>query len=157
MSTLAAASAEALPQRVEGNQTLYHWCADHMLDSILRQGLTRGVIAWMEGGNPVFRRGFQWLTRNPERDAQEWCHVQYSTLPYDRCANRLTVMVPAHEALSLSCWADCGPLIVPPEQYEVLSAFGNPRDHFVFRGNVKPAWITRTERLGARWYGRRTA
>jgi hypothetical protein len=135
--------------------TLYHFCPDHMLGPILREGLTKGCIAWFENGAPRFRQGFQWLTRNPSREAQEWCNPIYSTLPYDRCANRLTVLIPPEHAVSLSRWSDCGPLIVPPDQLAVLDDFGTPEDHFVYRGKIPVKWISLFEKLGARWNGRR--
>lgn len=131
--------------------TLYHFCADHLLARILREGITKGRIAWFEGARVVTRYGFQWLTEERAREAQEWNLPEYSTLPYDRCANRLTVEIPEKGRANLSRWTDAGPLIVPREQYEILNAFGDPSKHWLYRGDIPPAWIVATERLGARW------
>jgi hypothetical protein len=133
------------------NDPLYHFCPDWMLPAIMREGLTKGMIVWKENDIPVFRLGFQWLTSDPVRENQEWCHPDFSTLPYDRCANRLTILIPEREESRLSRWSDCGPLIVPSEQLTVLNSFGDPSKHFVFRGNIPVKWISLYERLGARW------
>lgn len=131
--------------------TLFHFCADHLLDPILLEGLRLGRIAWTEKGRIVMRYGFQWLTEEPDREKQEWCHPAYSTLAYDRCANRLTIEIPEKEEVNLSRWTEAGPLIVPREQYEILNLFGDPSKQWLYRGDIPPAWIKATERLGARW------
>lgn len=130
---------------------LYHFCADHLLPAILREGLTLGRIAWTEKGQIRMRYGFQWLTEDPDREKQEWCNPEYSTLPYDRAANRLTVVIPKEAEVNLSRWVETGPLIMPAEQFRILNIFGEPEKHWLYRGNVRPAWIVAVNRLGARW------
>ena len=133
------------------DHSLYHFCSDQHLPGILKRGLTLGRVCWLEKGIIHSRSGYQWLTSNPERAAQEWCQQKFSSLPYDRCANRLTIEIPADEQLALARWVDEGPLMVPPDQLRVLNMFGDPREYFLFLGDLPARWITKVEKLGARW------
>lgn len=132
-------------------ETLYHFCSDVHLEAILKQGLTRGVVAWISNGMPRVRTGFQWLTENPERSAQQWCPQHLSSLPYDRCANRLTIRIPLEDQVALSRWVDAGPLMVPEDQLRILNMFGNAKEYWLYRGSIPAEWITQVDRLGARW------
>src|SRR5215471_5800702 len=130
---------------------LWHFCPDFLLSAILREGLTKGRIAWTENGHVHMRYGFQWLTEDPDREKQAWCDPEYSSLPYDRAANRLTVVIPKESEVNLSRWMEAGPLIVASDQFRILNAYGEPEKHWLYRGDIPPEWITSAEALGARW------
>jgi len=130
---------------------LFHFCADHLLESIQREGLTQGCITIPEDGSVKIISPTQWLTEDSNRDNQEWCHPEYSTLPYDRCANLLTVVIPKSSRANLRRWTDCGPLLVPRAHYEMLNSFGDPSKYWLYFGRMPPSWIRSCERLGARW------
>lgn len=125
--------------------TLYHFTSPHHVDGCRRHGLVRGMLP-LELGAPGrrarVRRGFQWLTVNPDRE-QSW--VQDSSLPYDRCAFRLTVRVPPTRARRLFRWLDVGERLVGPEMFATLNGDGDPENWFVFVGHLLPHWITRVE------------
>lgn len=116
---------------------LYHFCADWMLEDIKRQGLTEGKL--VINMNPIrFMSNYQWLTLNPDFN-QSW--NEHSSLPYDRTANRLKVEIPDRPARYLYAWLANGEKMAGKEMFETLSAYGDPENWFVFRGQVKPEWI----------------
>lgn len=134
---------------------LYHFCPDFMLDSILREGLTRGQIAWIENRTARFVKDMQWLTSNGDPNQQEWCNPEYANLPYDRAANRVSVNIPEAREWALSKWLSLGPLVVPAVQFANLNAWGDPENYWIFRGVIPPDWLSDVERYGDRIVARR--
>jgi len=116
---------------------LYHFTAAHLLPRVKREGLTLGRIPWRKGGKTVLVPGYQWLTSNPEFD-QSWCNVRYSSLPYDRLAYRITVMIPRDHLPCLLPWLD---VCQKNEMKDVLNDFGDPENWYVFKGRIKPGWF----------------
>ena len=76
---------------------LYHFCANHMLKGILRDGLTLGrtPIQEPDPSDPeyFFLKGFlnntQWMTIDPDWDTQSWCTSE--SIKYRRDDWRLTL------------------------------------------------------------------
>ena len=129
---------------------LFHFCADHHLDAILREGLTRGMVAWMGPTGPLVHRGIQWLTDDESQERQEWCNPKFSSLPYDRAANRLTIEI-SEDDKQLRRWEIVGQLLVPVDVFELLGSYG-VRDHaWIYFGSIDPECIVTVDRLGARW------
>lgn len=130
----------------------YHFTAAHLLKPILEQGLTRGCT-------PVFTRtpaphispisGFirhtQWLTTNKDF-RQDWCFPEFSSLPYDRNAFRLTIVIPNTHRDQLFTWDDFYRTQVLPKGLRKFPGFDN-RQHCnpdlwrIFVGAIHPLWI----------------
>jgi hypothetical protein len=122
---------------------LWHFTAAHLLPSILREGLTRGMIP-LSDDPPRLLPGFQWLTRNPAWE--QACLEGTGRLPYSRTEVRLTVVVPKADHAQLLPWLSvCRQVPL----HEVLNSLGDPENWMLFRGRVKPAWIRRVERRAA--------
>ena len=73
---------------------LYHFTPEHLLFGIKQEGICKGKIPVLLGHTTVlgFMNG-NWFTANPAW-LQEWCNPEYSSLPYDRSAVRLTLDFP---------------------------------------------------------------
>lgn len=118
--------------------TLYHFCADFCLSSILKNGLTMGSTPIFENGSLRVEGGTQWLTKDGNPDRQSW-NTQ-STLPYSRTARRLTInisyshrkkIVPAHDFMAQ----------YPAENAGLVDGWAGSEHWFVYRGKIPPGWI----------------
>ena len=120
---------------------LYHFCSEKDMRGIRRKGICKGVLTnLMYSTERSFRfvAGWQWVTLNPEKDAQSWnTHI---LLKEDRTVYRWTVDVPDK-------WADC---IWDEERLKGLYPwaaslfYGWPgsNDWRVFRGSIPKKWLT---------------
>jgi hypothetical protein len=117
---------------------LYHFTSPLHVESCKKNGLTRGVIPLLVNGKIAILPGYQWLTANPDFN-QSWANTEYTTLPYDRTAFRLTVVIPKKTAQGqLFKWLDlCHKF--PIDEY--LNAYGDPENWHIFKGKIKPSWI----------------
>lgn len=120
---------------------LYHFTSDRHINGVLTEGLTRGVTyAGRECGGLRFLKNTQWLTINPIFQ-QSW--NEYSKLPYDRTANRLTICIPQAYTKNLIPWEECGRLIVA-KTFDLLSMYGDPENWVLYMGSIPPEWIMET-------------
>jgi hypothetical protein len=119
---------------------LYHFCPEWMLDSILKEGLTKGKML-LNDNPPSFRDNMQWLTINKDFD-QSW--NKYSTLPYSRTDYRLTIKLPNRN--NLFNWKFQGYQLTSNEMYDVLSSFGDPENWYVYNGVIKAKLIKKVVR-----------
>lgn len=120
---------------------LYHFTSDLHLMGCRLDGLTKGVIPIQILQVGVkFISNAQWLTRNPDFD-QAW--DRWSTLPYDRTANRLTLCIPKDFTENLRCWKEIGPKLAA-ETFKWLSLIGDPKNWFIYLGKIPPEWIVET-------------
>ena len=120
---------------------LYHFTSPLHVDGCLKNGIIKGVIPIYKDGKYGLIPGYQWLTSNPKFH-QEWANTEYTTLPYDRTAYRLTVVIPKAARDRLFRWFDiCDKLPID----EAMNAYGDPENWFVFQGRIKPGWIRRVE------------
>lgn len=115
--------------------TLYHFTSPGHVLGCRVGGITRGMLP-VRDRPPQLRRGFQWLTTNPEK-SQSW--NEGSTLRYDRTAYRLTVVIPATRTINLLRWIEWGPRL--SRIYDVLSEFGDPENWWLYHGSILPHWI----------------
>lgn len=116
--------------------TLYHFTAKRFIESILKAGLTKGVM--VKTISPVtFIFNKQWLTKNPEFN-QSWLNPN-SQLKYKRNEVRLTIEIPIKQTQNCQPWSQMRFLV--PLVADELSAFGDPENWFIYQGNIKPEWI----------------
>ena len=117
---------------------LYHFTSPHHVEGCLREGLRLGHIpADVARGRRGLIPGYQWLTTNPEF-AQSWC--EYSSLPYDRAAYRITVDVPKEAEADALVWTEVCQRLAP-KGWRILNEFGDPDNWRLFRGIVRPEWM----------------
>jgi hypothetical protein len=114
--------------------TLYHFTAKRFLDSILRNGITKGVMV-KSLNPPKFILNKQWLTKNKSFD-QSWSHGT-GLLPYKRNEVRLTIEIPIEKIENCKPWTQMQFLV--PDVAKELSAFGDPEN---------PEWISFIEHKG---------
>lgn len=108
-----------------------------MLESIKAAGISKGVLI-ISTNPPRFKAGHQWLTSNPDFN-QSW--NEYSTLPYDRTANRIEINLPDRQRRYLYHWIKEGERLAGTEMFKTLSCYGDPENWFVYHGIVKPQWF----------------
>ena len=117
---------------------LYHFCPKWMLAGIVRDGLTKGSIPFMNAdGKVMLRYGYQWLTMNPDFN-QSW--NEGSSLPYDRTECRLLVTIPPGDQWErLIPWlSNCQEL---SNMHVDLNSYGDPENWIVFRGKIPVEWL----------------
>lgn len=128
---------------------LYHFCADHMLKGILRDGLTLGStpIHEPDPSHPeyFFLKGFlrdtQWLTTDPDWTRQSWCTSQ--AIAYRRDDWRLTVELGLAYRLNLLTAAQlCARKKLPASLYEGFPGSENWR---VYMGRIPASKIVKVE------------
>lgn len=119
---------------------LYHFTSPVHLDGCLKEGITKGMIPLLENGQVTVISGWQWLTSNPKFN-QSW--AEFSSLPYDRTAYRLTVNIPKSAMGNLSKWLDiCKTMPFLPD----LNTYGDPENWWVLKRRIKPGWIRGVEK-----------
>jgi len=117
------------------SKPLYHFTPSWMLDSIKKTGIREGRVIVQERP-PKFKAGHQWLTVNPDFN-QSWDAL--STLPYDRTENRIEVKIPRIQ--NLFKWSLFGKKIAGEEMFNVLSAYGDPENWYIYRGIISPGYF----------------
>ena len=117
---------------------LYHFCAAHMKDSILAEGLTKGMFPHFEGDDLEPIPKCQWLTKDPDPRRQSW--ATQNLINYSRTAYRLTVDIPRshHKKLvrALDFIRD-----MPAEDQELVTGWAGGDQWYIYRGNIPPKWI----------------
>lgn len=118
---------------------LYHFCPEHMLDSIEKEGLTKGKLPVMLDGGMAFFDGCQWLTEEPDQKAQSW--ATQKLLPYSRTAVRLSIWIPKKHLKHLVKAADLVS-ILPKESKAIITEWAGSEMWHVFLGRIPAKWIT---------------
>jgi hypothetical protein len=113
---------------------LYHFVAIHLLEAVKREGLTLGVLPLRDGKRVFIAKNCQWLTRNPDFGAQHWATFR-RTLPYDRTAYRINVVIPKAHRIYLKPW----PELCLPDNY--LNETLGWQDWYVFVGRIPAGWF----------------
>jgi hypothetical protein len=135
-----------LPEERRCRLNLYHFTARRFVDSILRDGLTRGFV--VRSFVPLqFWDSYRWLTTR-ESFKQSWAEGT-GRLPYRRTEVRLTVDIPLSRTGSLFNWTTIGPIL--SDEYETLSDLGDPENWRLFKGNIPPEWIVGSDNVNGTW------
>lgn len=120
---------------------LYHFTSPLHVEGCCKEGIAKGSIPLVVKGKIGLAQNWQWLTSNPEFH-QEWANTEYSTLPYDRTAFRLTVNIPKAHSCRLFKWTElCKSLSI----IEGFNDYGDPENWWVFAGRIRPGWIREVE------------
>lgn len=123
---------------------LYHFCAEHMVRSIRRHGLTRGTCPVATPTGWAFISPIQWLTTEPDPRKQSWATRE--RIKYDRTAYRITVEISEPCRKNLHPAADLVAKL-PKENMAMLTGFEGSEKWFVYSGHIPPFWIRSIERM----------
>jgi len=122
------------------NKVFYHFTAKKFLESIQKEGITRGVMV-KTINPPSFLHNKQWITTN-SNFKQDWA-IGTGRLPYKRNEVRLTIEIPLGEIENCKPWSQMR--FLTPEVAKDLEAFGDPENWHIFQGKIKPQWITQID------------
>jgi len=118
---------------------LYHFTADIFVPEIKKKGLFKGTFPLQVEKRIIFLSNCQWLTKKESFD-QPWHDKEFSTLPYDRTENRLTIRIPIRDKDGLLDWYQIqkhfGRLMLKDFDF-----FNDCENWFLFLGHISPQWI----------------
>lgn len=117
---------------------LYHFCAAHMKDSILRTGLTLGCLPMLSEGGVVLHPNVQWLTAEPDPQKQIW--ATRNLVPYSRTDYRLTVRIPDNYRKKLVRATDYVKAL-PEEARGLVLDWPGSEKWYVYLGRIPAKWI----------------
>lgn len=117
---------------------LYHFCPKHLLEDILKEGLTKGKTPRVLSGKVFLMSGTQWLTKDKEVSGQSW--NTSILLPYNRAEVRLTVDIPESHAGNLFPARDFM-VTFAPESADGVLGWEFSENWYVYRGEIRPHWI----------------
>ncbi len=123
----------------------YHFTGLHSIQHIQANGLTKGLLPWNldREGNATFRRGFQWLTTNPNW-TQAWCLNGH--LPFPKNAYRITVCVPFLYRRRVFAWLELCRRCLPDSAEEINRTGGDVENWHVYAGAIRPEWFLAVDR-----------
>lgn len=120
---------------------LYHFTPAHMVEDVLRQGLTKGLIPILDDqtGRPLgFQGSCQWLTSDKNFNAQSWATSQL--IGQDRTAYRLTIIVPKTHRKELWQAHQYLPHLNPGTRHLITDWEGS-ECWYLFLGKIPSGWI----------------
>ena len=123
--------------------TLYHFCADRHVKSILRQGLKIGAVAEPTSKGFIIHNGYIWLTTDGDPARQSW--ATKNAIKYSRTAWRLTIEIPESETGRLYNGSTL-PLLYPGARLLFEGWIGS-YNWRVFHGMIPKEWIVKAERM----------
>lgn len=117
---------------------LYHFCAKHCLNDILRDGLTLGMTPVFTANSMSIMRGHQWLTAEKDPRKQSW--NTHNLISYSRTAVRLTVCIPDNYRKKLIKATDLVKTL-PPEGRYIITEYAGSEAWYIYKGRIPPKWI----------------
>ena len=123
---------------------LYHFCTKATEESIRAEGLTKGVIAWpLEHGGYRLIRPVQWLTDEPDPEAQGWATDTLGVCG-DRVEVRLSLDMP--QSRFLQRWREFARVYLRLSVHDLIhfaEAGGGGDEHWwVYLGEIGPGAIS---------------
>lgn len=118
--------------------TIYHFCAAHMKDNILAEGLTKGYFPYWEGNNLKPIPQCQWLTTDPDPRNQSW--ATQHLINYSRTAFRLTIVIPKSHHKKLVRALDFV-RNMPVQDQQLVTGWAGGDKWYIYRGNIPAKWI----------------
>lgn len=124
---------------------LYHFCPDHLLKSIQRNGLTKGAYPLFGDGHITFIDGCQWLTQDKDPKNQSWntSHL----IDYNRAAFRLTIEVPENRRGHKLVKATDFIQDMPTDTQGLVLDWPGHENWYIFKGRIPPNWIKGCRRM----------
>lgn len=121
--------------------TVYHFSQAARIESILRDGISRGMIPTI---SYALIPGYQWLTVDPSWTAQGWNTNHAGYIP-DRTAVRFTVIIPPSHTARLIAWNGFARCVLgwPSEYLRNFNAEGGSEGTpwRIYQGRIRAAWI----------------
>lgn len=132
---------------------IFHFTAAHLINPIKEHGLSLGMMPWIPMKKGIkFVRGFQWLTMNPNWK-QSWCErTEFTRLPYDRNAYRITIVLPESLKTRVVLWTQfisASGMGNNPKQAELardLNACGDPEHWLLYTGILHPRYFVAVDK-----------
>lgn len=125
---------------------LYHFCAAHMVRSILKEGLTKGSFPKLINGVLIIKNDHQWLTAESNPKKQSWATSHL--IAYDRTDYRLTINIPDNYRKKLIKARDYV-LTLPEENHELVFGWDGSDQWYIYLGKIPPKWIMGCKRVKA--------
>ncbi len=130
---------EADERKDEVQVRLYHFAPEHLLENIMKQGLTDGVLPnFLPSGQVIFHKPIQWLTSDPGFENQSWATKEL--IDYDRTAVRLTVKIPKSSRKQLWGAHEMLPSL-PAGSRQLITDWPGSEDWYLFFGKIPRGWI----------------
>lgn len=124
--------------------TLYHFCAAHMVRSIMQEGLTMGKFPVLSDKGWSFIEPCQWLSAEPDARKQSWA-TSY-LINYDRTAYRLTVNIPRSYLKKLKKATDFVKTL-SEESRGLVEGWDGSEKWYIFKGKIPSAWIVGCKKM----------
>lgn len=121
---------------------LFHFCGRRFVESILREGLTKGTFPKPTKLGWDFTRFRQWLTEEPDANKQSWA-TRY-TIHYGRTDCRLIVDIPDEYMGNLKRAVEYVQNM-PREHRRIVTDWPGSDKWFIYIGVIPPEWITLPE------------
>ena len=126
---------------------LYHYTGLDHLEGIRRDGLTLGMLPLWAAGGWQIRRGYQWLTDDPNWK-QGWATDQIGACG-DRTSVRVAVEVPESERRNLFRWNTFALAVLGLDRHALdsFNAAGGSdgQSWWVYRGPIPVDWLREWE------------
>ncbi len=122
---------------------LYHFCSRLDIESIKKEGLTKGMCPVLNFDSPQLDniriiQKCQWLTQNPNFDQQTWdtqTHLNYARTDY-----RLTIHIPKkHNRKLVTALSFVKTL--PTSAQGFVTEYPGGEDWYIYLGKILPQWI----------------
>ena len=122
---------------------LYHFCAAQAVPSIMRYGLTLGMLPLYELTGYSLEPNYQWLTVEKDPKKQSW--TEYNMVPYSRTAYRLTIRIPDSYRKKLIRATE---LVkgLRENQRHIVDDWAGSDAWYVYHGRIPPEWIIGKQR-----------